>query len=490
MRAQRSLATEKARVMRWLALSTGADVADSAGRSTELGGEVWRLAWPAITHMLLVTLVLLVDRMVLGHYSSSALGSLQISAILYWTLYSIFTAFSSGTLAVVARALGEGDKRGAERAASVSLGFAGALGVVVTVAILASLDFLLPRVFPHAGVGVRSDARAYLAFVLPCLPAGFIEASAAAALQAAGDTKTPLRAGVVANVLNLALSCTLVFGLFGLPALGVRGAAIGAASAMVVQAVLLLVALASRKSPLALRSRDLALGDTFRRLMRVSIPAYMEKVVYNGGYLLFVVIIARLGESAMAANQAMISIEGICFLTAEGFAVAAASLVARKLGAGKKHDAAEVAAIATRMSMALLTTCGIAFAVAPRLLMPRLHGRCGDHRYRRARSSDDGARAAFHGLRDRHSHESPRCRIDEGRPLHQPRRHVLRAPSARLPRGHALRLGSHRHLDREYCRLGHPIGARASGLPPRRMARSGRVDEGLTRDERFALIGA
>jgi Na+-driven multidrug efflux pump len=103
--------------------------------------------------------------------------------------------------------------------------------------------------------------------------------------------------------------------------------------------------------------------------MKVSVPAYLEKIIYNGGYLLFVIVIARLGKAAMAANQAMVSIEAICFLSAEGFAIAAASLVASKLGARKKDEASDVAIIATRMSILLLTACGILFAVFPRVLM-------------------------------------------------------------------------------------------------------------------------
>ena len=349
--------------MRWLGLSTSPDV--------RLYSEVWKLAWPAITHMLLVTLVFLVDRLLLGHSSSTSLASLQISSILVWTLYSVFTAFSSGTLAVAAREVGAGDPKAAARVALVSLGFSLVSGLVVTGLMLAGLGAALPAVFPQAGPEVVGQARSYLVIVLPCLPAAFVEASAAASLQAAGDTRTPLRAGIFANVLNLVVSSLLVFGLFGLPRLGVVGAAIGAASAMTVQAVLLVVALLSKSSPLAIRGAfsDARVFVTLSRLLRVSLPAYLEKAAYNGGYLVFVVIIARLGEHAMAANQVMVSIEAVCFLSADGFGIAAGALVAQKLGAGKKREAGEVAAIATRLAIGLLSACGVVFVLVPRWLM-------------------------------------------------------------------------------------------------------------------------
>ncbi len=375
--------------MRSLALSTSEDVRLPADPDLRLGTpiaradrplarEVWRLAWPAITHMLLVTMVFLVDRVLLGHHSSAALASLQISSILVWTLYSVFTAFSAGTLAVTARSVGERNPDAAALASLVSLGFSLVLGLAVTGVVLAGLGRVLPIVFPEAGREVLSDARGYLAIVLPCMPAAFVEASAAASLQAAGDTKTPLRAGIVANLLNLAMSSVLVFGLFGFPRMGVRGAAIGTATAMVVQAAVLLRALFASSSPLSLRGAVAHLPlrgrETFARLFRVSLPAYFEKVVYNGGYLLFVIVIARLGEAAMAANQAMVSIEAVCFLSADGFGIAAGALVAQKLGAGRKGEAAEVAAIATRMAIGLLSTCGLVFLLLPRFLMLAFNG--------------------------------------------------------------------------------------------------------------------
>ncbi len=85
------------------------------GRRRALLREVITLAWPAILHGLLTTVVFITDRMLLGHYSDVALGSMQVSGPLLWSVFSVFGAFGAGTLAVIGRATGAGDLDRARR---------------------------------------------------------------------------------------------------------------------------------------------------------------------------------------------------------------------------------------------------------------------------------------------------------------------------------------------------------------------------------------
>ena len=334
-----------------------------------LAREVWRIAWPAITHMFLVTLMFLVGRVMVGRYSPTALASLQISGTLVWSTYSIFTAFSAGTLAVVARSIGAGDRAEAARAARSSLLFAALLGVVVTVPIRLANGSLLHALFPHASAEVLADASAYLHIVLPCLPLAFIEAIAAATLQGAGNTRAPLYVATVGNIVNVALSYVLIFGRFGFPELGVRGAAVGHAATMTIEGVLLAAVLVSKNSPLPLRARGPGDAAALRRVLRVAWPAFGEKTLYHAGYLGFISIIGLLGTAAMAANQALLAVEAICFLSADGFGVAAAAVIAQKLGANRPGEATRAGWLAAGMSVALATTIGLTLALAPHLLM-------------------------------------------------------------------------------------------------------------------------
>ncbi|MBI4950820.1 MAG: polysaccharide biosynthesis C-terminal domain-containing protein [Myxococcales bacterium] len=293
-----------------------------------LGRELWALGGPAIAHMLLVTVVFAVQRLVIGHYDSLALASLQVSALLVWTLYSLFGAVGVAALGLIGRAIGAGDRARAAAVARLSLQSAAALGVLAALPLGLFARPICGALFPSASGPVLDEAERYLLVVAPALPFALVEGAAAACLQGAGDTRTPLYAAAAGNVLHVVVAATLVGGAFGLPELGVRGAALGAALAFMVQALWLCHALYRTGSPLELRAPATRRRTVSRTLARLSWPLLGDKLLYHAGDLAFVAIIGVAGASAMAANQALLSVEAACFLTAEGLGGAAATLVA------------------------------------------------------------------------------------------------------------------------------------------------------------------
>lgn len=322
------------------------------------------LALPAIAQSLVSTLVFVVHRLVIGRYASDALAALQIASTLAWTMSAVFTALAPGTIAVVGRCVGAGDVPAARAAArgAIVLALAGGLFVcaVGTFGIRTVIDLLFPSAEPR----IAALAHRYLLIVLLGQPALYVATLAASSLQGAGNTRLPMRAAITAQVTNAVLCVGLVFGVGPLPELGIAGAAWASVAAFALEALVLLQALLSRHGPLPLRGPTAPLGASLARVVRVSTPALAERIVYHVGMTAYFAILVRLGTDAMAANQALISIESISFLSADGFGIAAAAIVALRLGAGRPEEAELGARTATRLAILTLTAFGAVFALA------------------------------------------------------------------------------------------------------------------------------
>ncbi len=356
----------------------------------DLARQVRQLALPAIVHSMLQTLVFVVDRVMLGRHGETSLAAMQIGGALEWSIWSVFVAFEVGTIARVGRHVGAGNRVAARRVAWLSLGFASGIGVVVALAaplVLAVIPYLTTageHGATHTSEQVLAEARGYLGITIAASPLVFIAATAIATLQAGGDTRTPLAIGVASNIVHVALNRVLILGAFGVvPAMGTRGAGISTAVTFLISAVLATAALTSRARPVSLRAdaeprevegpdedRYANVEEEARELARVGAPALAERVLYHVGFITYAMIVTRLGDAAMAANQSLISIESICFLSGDGFGVAAAALVAQKLGAGKPEEAHRAAKVATRYALIALSAFGAAAFLLKDVILP------------------------------------------------------------------------------------------------------------------------
>jgi Na+-driven multidrug efflux pump len=150
---------------------------------------------------------------------------------------------------------------------------------------------------------------------------------------------------------------------------------------MTLQAIAVTFALASPRRVVSLRRASdarrggrAAYADEGRAMAHVAGPAVLERILYHLGYLGFVFVLGHLGDASMAANQALISAEAICWISADGFGVAAAALVAQKLGAGRPREATRAARVSTGYAIALLSAMGLLFLAARGVVLPIFTG--------------------------------------------------------------------------------------------------------------------
>ncbi len=333
--------------------------------------DVRRLAVPAIAQQLLHTLVFLVDRALLGHHDAASLASMQISGPVVWSTTTILGAFTVGVVAVVGRRVGAGAHAEASAALRASLGFGLLVGGVALALGLAGRGPLL-GLFPAAGPAVWAEADAYLAVAFAAMPAMLLSLTLAVAVQAAGDTRTPFLVAAAGNAVNLALSYLLVYGGLGVAPMGARGAALGSAAAFGLEALALLAFTGWRGAVISWRcptGARLDSGDALRRVLRIAGPSLAERLVQQTGFMTFVTLIGSLGATAMGANQALIGLESVVFLSADGMGIATAAVVAQRLGAAAPGEATEALRAGLGLAAGLLGAVGLLFVLVPEALL-------------------------------------------------------------------------------------------------------------------------
>jgi putative MATE family efflux protein len=302
----------------------------------------------------------LTGRFLPGDEPKAAMG---LMSYFLWILPSLFSFVGIGALAVIARLVGAGDKVQAAHVARQAL-FLGCGVAIAGMALVAVGGGAFVEAMQLRGEAAAMAIR-YMRIVTPVLPLMMVEYVGSACLRGSGDTLTGMFARIVLNVVNLAVSISLVLGLGPLPKLGWEGLAIGVACGHSVGGLIVLYRLASGHAGLHLLakeadgSRRLRLdGPTIRRLMRIGLPGGFDVVSVLTCHLVYVAIINRLGTLAQAAHGLGVQIEAMSYLPGSAFQVAAATLAGQSLGAADQSRAVRGVLLCTASALAIMTAAG------------------------------------------------------------------------------------------------------------------------------------
>jgi putative MATE family efflux protein len=326
----------------------------TAATGEQLG--VWQLAWPTIVSNLLISAVGFIDIKIVGALGAPAVAAITTGTRVFFVIQAVLMAITAGTTALVARAWGAGDHDEAARVTWMSLWLCAGIGLVLTLAGMAYADTIAgvfrlePETVALAATFIRWLSAFNVAFAL--------YAVLNTALRAAGDAVTPLCIGALTNVVSVSAAYSLVYGKFGMPALGVAGAAIGNGTAFLVGAVLI-TALWLRGSLLVGTGRAGALRlDRVRRIVHIGYPAGLEQLASQGGYVAFLWIIALYGTAPYAAYGIGVNILSFSFVVGFGFSIAASTLVGQHLGARDPDGATRQGWRAMGLSIAVMLAFG------------------------------------------------------------------------------------------------------------------------------------
>lgn len=300
---------------------------------------VWELAWPTIVATATQTLVRWADLKMVGDLGMEAVAGVSAGGLVYWLLQSSVMAVTTGLAALLARAAGARDERLADATLRQSIVLGSLFGLV-------TLAAMLPLTEPLISLyGVEPLVVSYGSEYLRWLLIGNVPFTLTfvfgAALRAAGDSRTPLWIGIIANVLNVFLNWVLIYGHLGAPALGVAGAGIASSLAMLFQVVVFWPLWTSGRTILRLTHSSFRPDPgLWRRIMHIGYPAAIEGVLFHFGLFAFMRLISMYGTAEFTAYQLGAQILALSFLPGIGFMTAAATLVGQHLGEREPERAA------------------------------------------------------------------------------------------------------------------------------------------------------
>lgn len=332
------------------------------------------LAWPTMLEQLMQTAVQYIDMAMVGSLGTQATAAVGATTTVNWLVGGTIGALGVGFLAQIAQALGAGDSEKAKKIAGQTMLVTLLAGLFFTV-LTVSISGVLPR-WLQVDKPVQKLASTYfLILYLPMLPRTAITLFGTV-LRAAGDTKSPMKAGLMTNIVNVVLNFLLIFPtgtLWGIKVpgadLGVVGAALASAVSFVVGSVYLTVVLLRHDviSPRHMSMRpDMTL---LRPCLKISLPNMLQRFATSSGYVAYAAMVNSIGSVATAAHSVANTVESLFYIPGYGMQAAASTLAGNAYGAKDSARLKHLAAMFIPLVAVLMTaSAGLLFVFAKPLM--------------------------------------------------------------------------------------------------------------------------
>ena len=308
-------------------------------RDAEYFREVRRIALPIIAQQAMFSLLNMLGVIFVGQKGDASVAAVGLAGQIAFLLNLVHFGIISGAAMFTAQFWGKQDIPNLRRV----------LGLCLLLAISASLIFFaLAQLFPSQILRVYSNDAEVIALGTEYIRTFSwtflffaITFSYALVMRSTGNVILPTMVGVGALFISTFLSYSLIFGEFGLPELGIQGAAVAAVIARFLECVTLLIITYKTKSPVAASFRELTSFDKafFGRVIKPMLPVILNELFWSLGITTYNIIYGRMGTQAYAAMNIVATIEQVAFVVFIGVSNATSVLVGNRIGAGKEDEA-------------------------------------------------------------------------------------------------------------------------------------------------------
>ncbi len=297
------------------------------------------LAIPVALQNLLTSCATLIDTAMVVGLGNAATSAMGVAARFSFLLNVLCFGFASGCAALLSQYWGVKDLRNIRRSAGLALSVSMGFGIIYMI-LLAACPELLMSIFSDDPEIIRLGA-GYLRIFSLSVPFLIFSQVMCTALRSVECVNLPLISSAVSVCVNTFFNYCLIFGHFGFPALGLRGAAAGTVAGCVMQAVVILLAILLADTPYRGRITDFfAFSRGFiRRYFTTAAPVLLNEGLWAVGTNIYVMVLARQGLENHSGYTIYENIQQIFFVFFVGICSACSIMVGKKVGQGRHEDA-------------------------------------------------------------------------------------------------------------------------------------------------------
>ena len=344
----------------------------------EMFGVIVSLAWPTMLEQLMQTAVQYVDTAMVGTLGTQATAAVGSTTTVNWLIGSTISAVGVGFLAYISQACGAGNITKAKRASGQAVLAVLVCGTVFSAVTLGLSDYVpvWMQVDPH----IQDLAARYFFILYTPMLARTASIIFGTVLRSAGDTKSPMRIGILMNLTNVTLNFLMIYPTRNVTVLGadmtipgfglgVIGAAIASAIAFAVGGICITVALFRNKTVSPIGQSFLPDWNVLRVCLKVALPNALQRFGTSLGYVAFASMINSLGEVSTAAHTIANTVESAFYIPGYGMQTAAATLAGNATGANDRKKIKDLGKMILTIEVFLMTISGaLLFALAPNMM--------------------------------------------------------------------------------------------------------------------------
>ncbi len=318
------------------------------------------MSLPVIFSMMVQAMYNVVDSIFVSNVGEDALTAVSLAFPIQLIVIAAFVGLSTGVSSAISRKLGEKNHKMAELVADHGV----FIGVLLYIAV-AAIGIVLPGFFFlkfTENAAIVSMAADYTRIVMLFSFGIILSHSATSILQGTGDMVKPMFAQLIGAITNIILDPILIFGWFGLPALGVRGAAIATVTAQIIAMIYVWTVLVKGKSIIKPRIRDFRFdGHIVGQILIVGVPTAIMQGLASVMLTVMNLILASFGDSAIAVMGVYFRVQSMVFMPVFGLSIGTMPVIGYNFGAKNKHRMLQAVKFSVGVAAGFMSFCLILF---------------------------------------------------------------------------------------------------------------------------------